>query len=92
VKRLSVLLIAALVVLVAASLAAAQTGEWDLTWSTIDGGGAITPSRGGDFALAGTIGQPDAGTLSGGVYTLYGGFWGADSRGPYAIYLPLIQR
>jgi len=90
VRRLSFTLIAALVLLVAVSLVSAQTGEWDLTWSTIDGGGAS--SSGDRFALSGTIGQPDAGSLSGGIYTLRGGFWGAVGQGGYAVYLPLIVR
>jgi hypothetical protein len=46
-------------------------------WSTIDGGGGR--SSGGDFALVGTIGQPDAGKMAGGDYKLSGGFW---PRGP----------
>ena len=37
------------------------------------GGGMST---GGVFAVSGTIGQPDAGTLNGGSYTVQGGFWG----------------
>ena len=62
----------------------AQTGGgYDLTWSTIDGGGASPgspgsdASTGGDYALSGTIGQPDARTkfMTGGGYTLLGGFW-----------------
>jgi hypothetical protein len=49
-------------------------GDYDLSWSTIDGGGGT--SSGGDFVLSGTIGQPDAGTMAGGDYELTGGFWG----------------
>ena len=46
------------------SYAFAQAGGgFDLSWFTIDGGGGI--STGGDFSLSGTIGQPDAGVLSG---------------------------
>ncbi len=43
-------------------------------WFTIDGGGG--PSSGGSYTLNGTIGQPDANllTLTGGSYTLEGGF------------------
>jgi len=41
---------------------------------TIDGGGGT--STGGVYSVSGTIGQPDAsGPLSGGTYTLVGGFW-----------------
>jgi hypothetical protein len=62
-----------------------EGGGYDLSWSTIDGGGG-TPgngsSSGGGFVLSGTIGQPDAtpGNVLTGVsgrntYTLTGGFW-----------------
>lgn len=61
-----------LVGILGTSLAAAET--FDLTWNTIDGGG-VNGSTGGVFELSGTIGQPDAGLLSGGVFTLAGGFW-----------------
>src|SRR5262245_27121591 len=52
-------------------------GGFDLTWSSIDGGGA-TNTRGWTFTLSGTIGQPDAQAapvMSGGSFTLTGGFW-----------------
>ncbi len=48
--------------------------ELELSWFTIDGGGAML-STGGDLELSGTIGQPDAGVLTGGDLTLSGGFW-----------------
>ena len=44
------------------SSVAAQT--YALDWSTIDGGGGT--STGGVYAVSGTIGQPDAGRMSGG--------------------------
>lgn len=47
--------------------------NFDLSWHTTDGGGGV--STGGGFELAGTIGQPDAATLSGGAFDLEGGFW-----------------
>ena len=47
---------------------------------TIDGGGG--PSSGGDFTLNGTVGQPDAGAMSGGSYALTGGFWGGIQTPP----------
>lgn len=53
--------------------AAPDTG-YDLSWRTVDGGGA-TFSEGGGYLLGGTTGQPDAGMLSSGSYTLHGGFW-----------------
>ena len=48
-------------------------GQFELSWSTIDGGGGR--SSGGQFTLNGTIGQPDAGVLAGGNFKLDGGFW-----------------
>lgn len=83
------LLLAALLSLPVWALAQSG-GGYDLTWNTIDGGGA-TFSTGGGYSLGGTIGQPDAGTLSGGGYTLGGGFWGGGVV-RYGIYLPLVLR
>ncbi len=55
-------------------LAPAQSGgNFNLSWSTIDGGGGT--SSGGQFQFSGTIGQPDAGVLTGGNFKLEGGFW-----------------
>ena len=72
-------------------VALAQSGgDYDLTWSTVDGGGD-TFSTGGDYTLGGTIGQPDAGELTGGDYALTGGFWGG-AAAKYRIYLPLVLR
>ena len=52
--------------------AAAQS--YSIDWSTIDGGGGT--STNGQYSVSGTIGQPDAGlAMSGGNYTLQGGFW-----------------
>jgi hypothetical protein len=85
---ISSLLIALLVV--TTSALAQAGGGYDLTWSTIDGGGT-TFSAGGSYSLGGTIGQPDAGVLSGGAYTLNGGLW-SGARANYRVYLPLILR
>jgi len=51
----------------------ARAQSYSIEWHTIDGGGGT--GTGGVYALSGTLGQPDAGTLSGGNYTLQGGFW-----------------
>lgn len=71
-----VFLLCVILLLAFASWVQAQSGGgYDLTWSTIDGGGTIG-SEGGTYTLGGTIGQPDAGQpMSGGIYTLQGGFW-----------------
>ena len=46
---------------------------YEIDWYTIDGGGGT--SSGGVYEISGTIGQPDAGALSGGPYVVEGGFW-----------------
>ncbi len=85
------LLLAVLLSLALAVGAAAQSGGgYDLSWSTVDGGGA-TFSTGGTYELGGTVGQPDAGAMSGGGYTLAGGFWGGGVV-TYRIHLPLVLR
>lgn len=48
--------------------------SFNIDWFTIDGGGGT--STGGVFSVTGTIGQPDAGHMSGGSYSVDGGFWG----------------
>ena len=56
---------------------------FSINWHTIDGGGGT--STGGGFELTGTIGQPDAGTLSGGTLACAGGFW-TGAGGPLPCY------
>ena len=55
---------------------AVAMAQYEITWSTIDGGGAT--STGGSYLLSGSIGQADAQSppvMSGGSYELTGGFW-----------------
>ena len=52
--------------------ALAQTGALGVPWFSADGGGGT--SAGGNFTLDGTIGQPDAGRLTGGDFEVEGGF------------------
>jgi hypothetical protein len=69
---------------------ASAAPSYAISWWTIDGGGT-TMSTGGSYSLGGTIGQPDAGVLVGGGYTLAGGFWGGTVTS-YYLYLPLVLR
>ena len=78
-----------------APLGTSGTGTWtalsagyDLAWWTVDGGGAAFSTNGG-YTLGGTLGQPDAGVMSGGGYTLAGGFWGGAAV-QYKVLLPLV--
>jgi hypothetical protein len=63
-----------LLLLLSALPAALHAQPYSIDWFTIDGGGGT--STGGTYSVSGTIGQPDAGRMSGGNYTLDGGFWG----------------
>ena len=71
---------------------ASAVGSYSIDWWTIDDGGAIS-STGGDFSLAGTIGQPEYGTSSAESYSLSGGFWGGGGAAEiYRVILVLIFR
>jgi hypothetical protein len=74
---------------IAATVQSAGGDPYDLSWHTIDGGGGI--STDGTYTLHGTIGQPDAGVMNNGIYTLVGGFWGGGAA-QYRLYLPLIRK
>jgi len=97
-KRMIILIPIALVLLIGITAANAQRENdpatpqsgYDLSWYTIDGGGAF--STGGSYSLGGSIGQPDAGSLSGGSYQLNGGFWGGAPIANYTVYLPLVRK
>lgn len=78
--------------LVGLGVQAQSGGGFSLTWWSVDGGGGS--SSGSSYALLGTAGQPDAGTMNGGDYVILGGFWqgGATAVTEQAIYLPVIIR
>ncbi len=51
-----------------------QAQPYSIDWYKVAGGGGT--STGGVYAISGTIGQPDASApLSGGNYSVTGGFW-----------------
>jgi len=96
VKRIPMALATVLsALLLVTSVALAQEGGgYDLSWSTVDGGGyTFSVGPDGIYELAGTIGQPDAGCMSGGDYVLSGGFWCGGALQPeYPAYLPLALK
>ena len=57
------------------TIAAVRAQNFSIDWFTVDGGGGT--SAGGVYSLSGTIGQPDANPqpLTGGNFSLVGGFW-----------------
>jgi len=48
--------------------------SYSIDWFTVDGGGGT--STGSVYSVSGTIGQPDAGHMTGANYAIDGGFWG----------------
>jgi len=75
----------------ASGVALALIGSpYNLTWNTVDGGGA-TFSTGGVYTLGGTAGQADAGAHAGGDYALRGGFW-VNSTVWHNAYAPIVRR
>ncbi|MGA2247908.1 MAG: hypothetical protein ABSH48_23220 [Verrucomicrobiota bacterium] len=61
---------------------AVHAQPYTINWYNIAGGGGT--STGGTYQVSGTIGQPDAsGALTGGNYSLTGGFWAL-----YAVQTP----
>ena len=93
--NLRVLLFAGLMLLLTLPVLTQSGGELDLSWNTVDSGGG-TFSSGDGYALGGTIAQPDAGSLTGGTFTLSGGFWAGQAAPTpppsYDLFLPLINK
>lgn len=76
-KPRTTILSAVLTLVLGAAAAHAQSGgAYELSRSTHSGGGLI-PVTGGAYALGGSIGQADAGVLTGGEFSIVGGFWGS---------------
>lgn len=67
----------------------ALANDFAIPWWTVDGGGKT--SQGGPYTLSGSAGQPDAGSASGGSYTLSSGFWSIKLLKSF-IYLPVIVK
>jgi hypothetical protein len=89
-RRLLPALILVLVLLSAVwygTVHAQSGGIYDLSWNTFDGGGTTT-AAGGIYSLNATVGQPEAGKQTGGIYALFGGFW----RQWFQMFLPLIKK
>lgn len=83
------LLLAAAVLPLSRAIASSGSGL-SITWYNV-GSGAM--SNNNSFSLTGVAGQLDARILSGGAYTLAGGFLSQVGVGqPYLIFLPMVLR
>ena len=63
-----------LVFSMAGLVASAGPPQYEMSRFTIAGGGEMR-STGEEYELSGTIGQPDAGSMTGGNFELTGGYW-----------------
>ncbi len=76
-------LTSALTLALVACLSGVASAQFSVTNFTVDGGGG--GSAGGTLTVSGTVAQPDAGVLSGGIYSVSGGFWGGGGGGVSGI-------
>jgi hypothetical protein len=96
-KRIGPLKLAlgALALLMVSGVLAQSGGSFALDPDVVASGGAIS-SSGGSYSLGSTVGQTGAGAVSGGSYTLYGGFWKPGTRIPNKlggpVYVPAILK
>ena len=88
------ILLAISAALLVAFLVQGAPNAFSISWWTVDGGGGISQSTGGEYTLQGTIGQADAGASQGGDYDLEGGFWAGlrEWVTQFFIHLPLVLR
>ena len=67
--------------------------QYSIDWFTVDGGGGT--SSVGLYEISGTIGQPDAGSVSAGNYVIEGGFWSdleaVPEPGPPGLAIELVS-
>jgi hypothetical protein len=97
-KRFNFYLVMIIVVLIglamfASAARAAPHATYELVKSFTGPGGS---GSAGIYSLASSIGQPDAGEVSAGIYTLGGGFWGGGvimpAQNNYSLFLPLVLK
>ena len=73
------------------SARAEPQATYELVKSYVGGGGSVSN---GAYSWSSSIGQPGAGQVSAGIYTLGSGFWGGgivvSAAIPYRVYLPLV--
>lgn len=89
--RLIHLIVAIFIGVFAVSGVLAQSAGYTLDWFVLAGGGQ---SSGGAYTLHGVTGQGTAGALSGGAYSLTGGFLHAETPVQTAsqLFLPAVMR
>ncbi len=74
-RRITISLSTFAILIAVVAFAQPSGGDFEITKNTIDNGGGTSSS--GEFAVTGTIGQPDANhqISTGGGFAVSGGFW-----------------
>jgi hypothetical protein len=81
------------IILLGTSIALSAPSSPDVSWWTVDGGGAVPKLTGGTYSLQGSTGQADAGLLANGSFALSGGYWNSRIvKWTRHVYLPLVIR
>lgn len=82
-----------LVLVLATGVVLSAPNSLNVSWWTVDGGGAVPELSGGSYTLQGMAGQADAGVLSNGRYSLNGGYWNTSVSNPtHIVYLPVVVK
>jgi len=91
-KWLILLLAVLLVAGAGITIAAGQTGDgYNLEWNVVSSSGSVSSTAFPPHALSGSAGQPEAGgAMTGGNYSLTGGFWAAIQ--PLTVYIPAVRK
>ena len=71
--RMRTFVLAAIALMLSALAPRTRAQNYSLDWYKIAGGGGTSAEE--TYSVSGSIGQADAGTLSGGTFKLEGGFW-----------------
>ena len=94
-RNVRIAVIAVLVMLSLIGVASAYSAEssgYSIAKSSIEGG-VFNWSSGNNYGLGGSIGQHEAGLVTGGEYQLGGGVWpGGEPVDETHIYLPIVVR
>ena len=91
-KWLILLLAVLLVAGAGITIAAGQTGDgYNLEWNVVSSSGSFSSTASPPHSLGGSAGQPGAGgPMTGGAYSLAGGFWTAVQ--PLTVYIPAVRK
>jgi hypothetical protein len=87
-------LLAISVALLFAFLVQGAPNDFQIPWWSVDGGGGVSQSIGGEYTLQGAIGQADTGSSHGGDFGIEGGFWAGlrEWVTQFFIHFPLVLR